>query len=369
MAHIKKIGDRKYLIRVSKGTGKSRTFINHTFRGTLSDARQLAREKETLVDSGLKPQSVLTFEAYLKLWLAAIKPKVAPRTYDGYKGYIERYAVMPIGKFALADIRTHHIQMIYIDIRKSPTTTRNLHAALNACFGYAVRREYIRTNPCKNVDLPRKQKKEIVVLNLVEGRRFREICQEMTNGVIFEFALLTGMRPEEYLALRWQDLSGNNVSVQQVMQYNRSGGGFYFDTPKTARSRRMIDIPDDLRRRLVEHRRIQNEHRLAMKGTWFNHDLIFPNEVGNPFAINNLTRRYLQPIIDKCDFGKHFTLYSLRHTCATILLMLGENPKTVADRLGHSSVVMTLDTYSHVLPHIQENATAKLDNVLRMKRS
>jgi hypothetical protein len=87
MAHVKKLGDRKYLIRVSKGTGKSRTFINHTFRGTLADARQLAREKETLLDSGLKPQSVLTFEAYLKLWLAAIKPKVAPRTYDGYKGY------------------------------------------------------------------------------------------------------------------------------------------------------------------------------------------------------------------------------------------------------------------------------------------
>jgi integrase len=258
--------------------------------------------------------------------------------------------------------------MIYIDIRKSPTTTRNLHAALNACFNYAVRKEYLRTNPCKNVDLPRKQKKEIVVLNMVEARRFREICQEMPNGIIFEFALLTGMRPEEYLALRWRDLSGNNVSVQQVVQYNRSGGGFYFDKPKTARSRRMIDIPEDLRRRLVDHRRTQNEHRLAMKGTWFNHDLIFPNEVGNPFAINNLTRRYLQPIIDKCDFGKHFTLYSLRHTCATILLMLGENPKTVADRLGHSSVVMTLDTYSHVLPHIQENATAKLDNVLRMKR-
>jgi integrase len=107
-----------------------------------------------------------------------------------------------------------------------------------------------------------------------------------------------------------------------------------------------------------------------MKGTWFNHDLIFPNEIGRPFEETNLIRRSLRPILAKMwpaiddapdPAAKNITLYSLRHSCATILLMLGENPKVVSDRLGHASVVQTLDTYSHVLPHIQEAATDKME--------
>lgn len=103
-----------------------------------------------------------------------------------------------------------------------------------------------------------------------------------------------------------------------------------------------------------------------MKGTWFNYDLIFANEIGRPFAINNLTRRYFSPILEKCDLGKHITLYSLRHTCASLLFMCGENAKTVAERLGHANVNLTLQTYTHVLPGMQEAATDKLDRLMKM---
>jgi integrase len=367
MAHISKIGERKYLIRVSKGSGKHRSFLNITFRGTLAEARALSREKETLIDSGIAPESALTFEHYFHTWLKAIKSRVAPRTLDGYSGYIKRYALGPLARFRLTDVKPHHIQTIYIDIRKSPTTVRNLHAALRTCFSYAVKKEYIRKNPCQGLDLPAKSRKEIIVLKPDEAFRLVDVCRNMPNGLIFEFALETGMRPEEYLALRWKDLQGESVSVQQIVSFNRSGGGFYFAKPKTAKSRRLIPISENLRQQLMRHRREQNEHRLAMKGTWFNNDLVFPNMVGNPFPLYNLTRRYFAPILEKCEFEKHVTLYSLRHSCATLLLMSGENPKVVADRLGHASVVMTLDTYSHVLPHIQANATKTLDNILRVK--
>src|SRR6185369_7200118 len=365
MAQIKKLGERRYLIRASKGTGRNRTYINTTFRGTLKKARGKARDLETLLDSGLAPESTLTFEAYFKLWLAAVKPKIAPRTYDGYEGYIKRYAEKSLGKLPITSIRTSHIQSIYIEMGKSPTTVRNLHASLNACFSYALKHDYLRTNPCKNTDLPARERPQITVLNIEEGIVFNRVCREMLNGIIFAFALETGMRPEEYLALRWSDIDDCEISVSQAVQFNRSGGGYYFKDLKTARSRRRIPISDELRKRLVTHRREQNEHRLAMKGTWFNHNLVFANEIGRPYAINNLTRRYLQPILEKCAFDKHLKLYSLRHSCATILLMLGENPKVVADRLGHASVTMTLDTYSHVLPHIQADATAKIAKALR----
>jgi integrase len=151
------------------------------------------------------------------------------------------------------------------------------------------------------------------------------------------------------------------------VQFNRKGGGYYFKALKTQRSRRRIDVSESLRQLLQAHKIEQNMHRLAMRGTWFDHGLVFPNEIGRPFAINNLTRRHLKPILDKCDFPKHVTLYSLRHTCATMLLLAGVNPKVVADRLGHSSVVITLDTYSHVLPSLQADATELINQAMRMK--
>jgi integrase len=367
MASITKKGDRKYLIRVSKGTGKGRTYDNRVFRGTLADARTLARQMESDMDGGIRKQSHLLFEDYLRLWLAAIAPKVAPRTLDGYEGYITRYALKPLAKFKLADIRNFHIQQIYLSIGKAPGTVRQLHASLNACFAYAIRREYIRQNPCRHLDLPQREHRDIEVLTADEIARFTDIAGGMRNGLIFMFALQTGMRPEEYLALRWSDISGRDISIQQAVQFNRKGGGYYFKALKTQRSRRRIDVSESLRQLLQAHKIEQNLHRLAMKSTWFHHGLVFPNEIGRPFAINNLTRRHLKPILDKCDFPKHVTLYSLRHTCATMLLLAGVNPKVVADRLGHSSVVITLDTYSHVLPSLQADATELINQAMRMK--
>lgn len=366
MANITKKGKQKYLVRVSKQSNGRRKFHNFTFRGTLEKAKEFARTKETQMDLGELDRTELTFKEYFEMWIKAVTPKLSPRTIDGYEGTVNRYAMATLEKMNLNDIRNHHIQSIYLAMDKSPTTVRNLHASLRACFSYAKRREYISVNPCTHIDLPARSTKQISVLDFKQARALVQACAKATNGLIFEFALETGMRPEEYLALRWSDLDGNEASVQQIVQYNRSGGGFYFDTPKTKKSRRRVPISEPLRKRVARHRTEQLKHRIGMKGTWFDNDLIFPNEVGNPFALNNLTIRYFHPILEAAELkGLGITLYSLRHTCATLLLMSNENPKVVADRLGHSTVTITLDTYSHVLPHIQADATETLRNIMR----
>lgn len=364
MASITKKADGKYLIRVSKGTGRNRTYVNHTFRGPLKKAKDWARDQETLIDSGYDPRSALTFERFAAVWLGVIKKRLAPLTYDNYDGNLRRNAAA-INALKLCEIRSDHIQSIYNELE--PAVVRGLHATLNACFSYAVRKEYLRTNPCKNTDRPKRKRPEVVVLSQAEARTFLGHCRKMPNGLVFEFALHTGMRPEEYLGLRWADIHGNEIAVEQVVQYQRTGGGFYFAPPKTPKSRRRVPISEDLRLQLVSHRRAQNEHRLKMKGTWFNFDLVFPNIIGRPQTITNLTRRYFHPILDKCEFGKHLKLYGLRHSCATLLLLAGQNPKIVAERLGHSSIALTLDTYSHVLPGMQADATDVLDRMLRIK--
>jgi integrase len=122
-------------------------------------------------------------------------------------------------------------------------------------------------------------------------------------------------------------------------------------------------LPDALIDKLKAHKRKQAEQRLLVGPEWRAHDLVFCSDVGTPHSIPNLTYRYFQTILTKAELPR-IRLYDLRHSCATLLLIAEENPKVVSERLGHSTVVLTLDTYSHVLPTMQENATVRLENML-----
>ncbi len=135
--------------------------------------------------------------------------------------------------------------------------------------------------------------------------------------------------------------------------------------PKTRKSRRTIPLPNDLMAKLKEHKKQQLEHRFKLGDSYQNLDLLFATELGTPIHYRTLTQRHYVKILQKAELQDvGFVLYSLRHTCATLLLACGENPKVVADRLGHASVKMTLDTYSHVLPDMQRSASDKLGSLL-----
>ncbi|MGI8670276.1 MAG: site-specific integrase [Aridibacter sp.] len=143
----------------------------------------------------------------------------------------------------------------------------------------------------------------------------------------------------------------------------KKGGGFIFSEPKTSKSRRSIPLSNEALTSLRTHRKRQLENRLKLGASFENLDLIFPSELGTPIQHRNLVRRYFKPILKKAELP-NIRLYDLRHTTATLLLSAGENPKVVSERLGHASVVLALDTYSHVLPTMQQDATKKLGNIL-----
>ena len=118
-----------------------------------------------------------------------------------------------------------------------------------------------------------------------------------------------------------------------------------------------------LLKKLAAHKRRQAEVRLKLGAAWQAFDLIFCGAEGTPLSIPNITYRYFRPILTKGKLPR-IRLYDLRHSCATLLLIAEENPKVVSERLGHSTIVLTLDTYSHVLPTMQQGATARLDKLL-----
>jgi len=166
-----------------------------------------------------------------------------------------------------------------------------------------------------------------------------------------------------YLALQWKDLDFERCAAQVKRALVRHKGTWTFEKPKTAKSSRIVSLPQPLFNKLSAHRRKQNEIRLRNGLIWENHDLVFCSELGTPHSIPNLTYRYFRPILIKVGLPQ-IRLYDLRHTNATLLLIAEENPKIVAERLGHSTVVLTLDTYSHVIPTMQKTATDKLNKML-----
>ena len=174
------------------------------------------------------------------------------------------------------------------------------------------------------------------------------------------------MRPEEYLGLQWKDveLEKGTVTVQRTLVWRRKGGGWYFSEPKTARSRRTIPLPVSLVQRMREHRRKQAEQRLKASPKYHNNDLVFATAEGSPLMPRNLLSRHFKPTLKRAELPNSIRLYDLRHSCATLLLAAGENPKVVSERLGHAGITMTLDVYSHVLPSMQQAAAERLERLL-----
>ena len=372
---IIKRGKDTWLIRVFLGRDENgkRNYANETFRGTKKKAQERLTEMLSDVNNGVfvKPQKI-SLNAYLDQWLDVVKPRLSERTHDDYTYLLKRYVRASIGARILTDISAADIQVLYAKMSEaglSPRIVRYVHTVLSAALKKAVKLTLLRFDPTSVVELPKQTRKEIKAFSPEEATCFLDAAKEDRHGVLLALALATGMRPEEYFGLQWKDVDWKQgtVIVQRALIWRTKGGGWYFSETKTSRSRRTIPLPPSMIPQLKEHKRRQAETRLRLGPAYQNHDLVFATDEGGPLSIQNFTFRHYKPTLKKAGLPEAFTLYSFRHSCATLLLSAGENPKIVSERLGHSSVAITLDTYSHVLPHMQKSASDKLEKMLFSK--
>lgn len=331
-------------------------------------------------------------DKFFDFWLEQMRNRVSERTHQGYENIIDRYLRPALGGLDLSEIKPLHLQNLYASMTAqglSAQTVRHTRAVASGIFKEAVNLDAAASNPVSRSKSPRVAGSlKIKVLDQAEVKRFLAACRIKPYGVIFEFALETGMRPQEYLALRWTDinLERKSAEILRALVYDRKGGGYYFKEPKTRRSRRTVPLSTQLVERLKIHREKQDEYiediearltkrckpsrenrREHNKQILENHkklNLVFPSQDFTPFKDINLGRRYFKEVAKDAGLDAGLGLYSLRHTCATLLLSANVNPKIVSERLGHSSVSITLDVYSHVLPTMQADATEKLMEML-----
>jgi len=203
-----------------------------------------------------------------------------------------------------------------------------------------------------------------------EAARFLIEAENDRWSALFILALATGLRPSEYLGLKWSDidLERGVINVQRSLHWRSyKAGDWYFAEPKTPRSRRRIPLPSSVLRSLVEHRRHQAEERLKAGPDYKNLDLVFATGEGQPLIRLNIVQKHFKPILERAELPATLRLYDLRHSCATLLLAANENPKVVSERLGHASITLTMDTYSHVMPDMQQGASDKLEQMLFTK--
>jgi integrase len=231
---------------------------------------------------------------------------------------------------------------------------------LRRALGQAVKDGFVPRNVAEAVDAPRVVNKQMHPLTSEQARVLMEAAKGDRHEALYVLAVTTGLRRGELLGLKWEDID-HEARVLRVRRALASDARTFVE-PKTAKSRRGVRLTTYSLDAVREHRERQLNERRSLDGLWRDHGLVFPSRVGTPLNPENLVERSFKPLLERAGLPS-IRFHDLRHTCATLLLSKGVNPKIVQEMLGHANISVTLDTYSHVLPDMQEVAVAAMDEV------
>ena len=360
---IIKRGERKWLLRVDLGRDEQgkRQRLNRTVHGSKKEAQQVLNEMLHAKDTGtLIQRSKESLNAYLDRWLkTAVKPRVRERTHKEYSSTLRRYVRPALGARRLSSINPVDIQNLYstMQARGLKDSARYTHTVFRDALNQAVKWQMLSRNPADYVELPKQNRQEMQSLTEEEAARFLKTAKINKWYCFFSVLLGTGLRPSEALGLYWSDLdlAKGTLTVRRALGF--VNGRWVFEEPKTKNSRRTIPLPPPLVADLSDHMTRQHERGIDA-------DLVFTNLSGDPVHENNIAQNHFKKLAKRIGLAPAVRLYDLRHTHATLLLQAGVNAKVVAERLGHSSIKITLDTYAHVLPNMQQEAADKLTGIL-----
>lgn len=359
--------------------GESYTIYNKDLKAIKKELQNLKYEVEHGIYS---KESKISVDSWYKTWMEEYKKNnVKYGTYENYERVYKLYIKKKLGKKALADIRPEHIQSIYNKLKNEGFSheTINLTAVvLGGMFKQAYKNQMISKNPVELTTRPRKNKKK-VDFRVMTAEEQKLFLKEASNSPYYNYyvvSLGTGMRSGEVRALEWSDVDFDNkiIHVKGTLKYI-NGKGYVKDSPKTASSERDIPMLEEVWKALKQQRKEQLELKFALGNQWRPHkgleNLVFTSQYhrkgyGVPIshtAINTDLNKITAAInISDTNFEK-ITPHTLRHTFATRGLENGIPPKVMQELLGHTSITMTLDIYSHVLPDTKAAELQKIANM------
>jgi integrase len=344
---------------------RKRRYHNRTIHGPVRRAQTYLNKVLRDRDLGRQVEgAAITLSEYLNRWLVtAAKPRLREKSYRSYESLLRRYIRPVLGERNLAEICPLDIQAVYqqlVERSLSARTIRYTHSVLRSAMRQAIRWRLLSQDPTDGAQLPRLGRREMCVLTAEQSRAFLSAALEPHYGPVFAVALTTGMRPSEYLALKHQDIDRVRGTVSVVRTLERAAGRWRFAETKRARSRRIIKLQEWVLEALKE----LPARRIHKRGcSWPDAaELLFTTPSGRPIHSDKLAERF-KAILRQAGLPV-IRLYDLRHTAATLALSAGVPPKVVAEQLGHASAAFTLDVYSHLLPHMQDQAAIQVEQIL-----
>jgi integrase len=272
--------------RISLDGNKRKSFYGKTRQEVARRLTQALNDRENRV---LVTSEKQTVAQYLAGWLATIPSTVEATTVRRYAREVRLHVNPHIGNIVLSRLTGQHLQLVYAAARArglSTTSIRLVHTMLHRPFKDAVRLGLMQRNVTELADSPRKRQHEMRVLTLEQSRAFLEAVKGNRYEAFFVFALSTGLRQGELLALRWQDVDVDDGSVQVRATLKVIGGKQVVDKTKTRRSRRKIALTPQACEALRRHRAAQIAERLALGSGWDNHDLVFPQYSWSPLRLS-----------------------------------------------------------------------------------
>lgn len=339
-------------------------------KGTKKDAEKRLSDLLHQLDTGtfMKPGKT-TLGEFLERWLKDYGSNLSPRGFERYKGIIEKHLLPNLGSIPLMQLRPEHIQKHYTDTLKdglSAGTVRYHHAVLHIALQTAVKWGLVSRNVADAVSPPPARRSEMQIWDEDDIYRFLEVAKDTPYYALFYTALFTGMRRSELLALRWQDVDFilSQIYVNRGLHHLKDGS-YIFTEPKSAKSRRTIALPPSVTLLLGECHAKQKLERAKLGIRLTDGDLVFSTPEGKPMRPNTVT--YAWTTLAKRAGLNVIRLHDARHTHASLMLKQGIHPKIVQERLGHSSIQITLDTYSHVAPGLQQAAAESFDELFTKK--
>ena len=340
----------------------------------------------------------ISINKWVEQWLEIIvKPSVKISTYNIYKQKL-KYVIDAFGERKLPTLSTLEVQGFFNDLQcfggaknqgLSPTTVNSVRRYFKSCCSDAIKNGYLKFNPVEGTKPQRKVKKEIVVMDEQDVIRFLAIAEKgeyIYQGVsdprflvrdrgtdyyiktyfnLVNLALATGMRISELRGLTWSNINFSKSYINIKEQLIQTNENDIFDEPKTEKSKRKILVGKNIISSLKEFKKYQRDYSEYV-GDFYNnkHNLVFTNTVGNPINLTNFRKRYFSKMLAAAGISEGFTIHSMRHTHASILLKHKVNVLVVSERLGHSSVTVTLNIYAHVLKSMETTASTAWDNII-----
>ena len=349
-------------------TGK-RNRVYKTVKGSKKEAKAIMRQMIVDMERGIAVRkSPKRVSEWLDEWVDMYLPNIAETTKIGYKTKIKNYIKPALGDIYLQSLRAEHVQKMVNDMIArdlSPKNIRDTYNNINAAMKKAVILRMVPFNPCEGVELPKLKRYKAKVYDIKMIHHLLDVAKDTDMYLPILLCVTVGLRRGELLALRWDNIDFKNSILQVRSNMVRGEKDFVIKAPKTEAGIRDIRLGDEVMAVLREERKRYLEDALVQGIGFQNLNFVIRQSDGSPIRPDSMSQKWRRFLDDKKLPSIRF--HDLRHSNATALIQAGVNPRVVQQRLGHSDVNITLNTYTHVLPEMDMEAAEKLDCIMLKK--